>query len=109
MYIDGDPTRLAQVFANLLNNAAKYTPRGGSIRLSGERTGDEVVISVKDNGIGFAPEWTKDLPNRNFELRPVRGVDLKIGLGVAWSKEDPTASRDDIIDIARSLARPSGR
>ncbi|MCY1327633.1 LysR substrate binding domain protein [compost metagenome] len=57
-------------------------------------------------GIGFAPEWTKDLPNRNFELRPVRGVDLKIGLGVAWNKEDPTASRDNIIDIARSLGRP---
>ncbi len=49
-------------------------------------------------GIGFAPEWTKDLPNRGFELRPVRGVDLKIGFGVAWSKEDPTASRDDIIE-----------
>jgi DNA-binding transcriptional LysR family regulator len=57
-------------------------------------------------GIGFAPEWTKDLPNRNFELRKVKGIDFKIGLGVAWSKEDPTASRDDIIDIARSLARP---
>jgi DNA-binding transcriptional LysR family regulator len=60
-------------------------------------------------GIGFAPEWTKDLPNRNFELRKVRGIDFKIGLGVAWSKEDPTASRDDIIDIARSLARPGRR
>lgn len=56
-------------------------------------------------GVGFAPEWTRDLPNRNFELRPVRGVDLKIGLGVAWNKDDPTASRDDIIDIARSLVR----
>jgi DNA-binding transcriptional LysR family regulator len=57
-------------------------------------------------GIGFAPEWTRDLPNRNFELRKVKGIDFRIGLGVAWSKEDPTASRDDIIDIARSLARP---
>ena len=56
VYIDGDSTRLAQVFANLLNNAAKYTPPGGRIRLSAERTGDEVVVSVKDNGIGFAPE-----------------------------------------------------
>ena len=36
----------------------------------------------------------------------VRGDDLKIGLVVAWNKEDPTAGRDDIIDIARSLARP---
>jgi len=56
-------------------------------------------------GIGFAQEWTLDLPNRNFELRKVRGVDFRIALGVAWSKDDPTAARDDIIDIARSLAR----
>nr|WP_312363394.1 LysR substrate-binding domain-containing protein [Ensifer sp.] len=56
-------------------------------------------------GIGFAPEWTRDLPNRKFELRPVRGVDLKIGLGVAWNKDDPATARDDIIDIARSLGR----
>ncbi len=46
------------------------------------------------------------MPNRNFGLRKVRGVDFRIGLGVAWNKEDPTAGRDDIIDIARSLARP---
>ena len=58
-------------------------------------------------GIGFAPQWTRDFPNRNFELRKVRGVDFKIGMGVAWNMEDPTASRDDIIDIARSLVRPS--
>ncbi|KQV21610.1 LysR family transcriptional regulator [Rhizobium sp. Root1203] len=57
-------------------------------------------------GIGFAPEWTLDLPNRAFELKKVRGIDFRIGLGVAWNKDDPTASRDDIIDIARSLARP---
>ena len=57
-------------------------------------------------GIGFVPEWTQDLPNRGFELKKVRGVDFKIGLGVAWNREDPTASRDDIIDIARSLVRP---
>lgn len=47
----------------------------------------------------------KDFPNRNFELREVRGVDFRIGMGVAWKTEDPTAARDDIIDIARSLVR----
>ncbi|WP_428414957.1 LysR family transcriptional regulator [Pararhizobium sp.] len=57
-------------------------------------------------GVGFAPQWTRDFPNRNFELRKVRGVDFRIGMGVAWNMEDPTASRDDIIDIARSLVRP---
>jgi PAS domain S-box-containing protein len=54
--MEADPVRLAQVFANLLNNAAKYTDRGGQIRLSAARTGHEVVVSVKDTGIGIAPE-----------------------------------------------------
>ncbi|MBD9624676.1 LysR family transcriptional regulator [Ensifer sp. ENS06] len=78
----------------------------GNIAYSCDDTFSLVSLVSAGLGIGFAPEWTKDLPNRGFELRPVRGVDLKIGLGVAWNKEDPTASRDDIIEIARSLARP---
>ena len=57
-------------------------------------------------GVGFAPEWTAELPDRDIVLKKVRGIDFRIGLGVAWNKEDPTAARDDIIDIARSLARP---
>jgi signal transduction histidine kinase len=56
VWLGADPVRLAQVFANLLNNAAKYTDRGGAIRLSAERAGAEVVVSVKDSGIGIAPE-----------------------------------------------------
>jgi DNA-binding transcriptional LysR family regulator len=59
-------------------------------------------------GVGFAPEWTADLPNRNVELREVRGIEFKIGLGVAWNTDDPTTARDDIVDIARSLARRDG-
>jgi PAS domain S-box-containing protein len=49
----GDPNRLVQVVANLLNNAAKYTPRGGRILLAVERDGDQVQIRVQDNGIGI--------------------------------------------------------
>ncbi len=56
-------------------------------------------------GIGFAPELMLDLPNRNFELRKVRGAGSRIGLGIASSKDEPTAARDDIIDIARPLVR----
>jgi len=37
-------------------------------------------------GIGFAPEWTLDLPNRGFELKKVSGIDFRIGLGIAWSR-----------------------
>ena len=53
IYVDGDRTRLAQVFANLLNNAAKYTDRGGDIRLEVERQGSDVVVTVTDNGLGI--------------------------------------------------------
>jgi PAS domain S-box-containing protein len=56
IHLDADPTRLTQVFANLLNNAAKYTPEGGRIRLEARREGDEAVVVVADNGSGIAPE-----------------------------------------------------
>ncbi|MEO6463803.1 MAG: ATP-binding protein, partial [Candidatus Eisenbacteria bacterium] len=51
-----DATRLTQVFDNLLNNAAKYTDRGGRIRLAVERQGDVAVVSITDSGIGIAAE-----------------------------------------------------
>jgi signal transduction histidine kinase/CheY-like chemotaxis protein len=51
--VDGDVTRLAQVVSNMLNNAAKYTDCGGSIRLSVKQEGREAVIRVRDNGIGI--------------------------------------------------------
>ena len=60
----GDAVRLAQVFANLLNNAAKYTPEGGCVELSAVKKADEAVVTVRDNGTGIAPEH---LP-RIFEM-----------------------------------------
>ncbi|HVJ82828.1 MAG TPA: PAS domain S-box protein [Planctomycetia bacterium] len=51
--LDADLTRLAQVFSNLLTNSAKYTRRGGRIRLAAERTDGGVAVSVRDNGIGI--------------------------------------------------------
>jgi PAS domain S-box-containing protein len=56
LVVDGDPQRLAQVVSNLLANAAKYTREGGRIEVRARREGDEVVIDVRDNGIGIAPE-----------------------------------------------------
>jgi signal transduction histidine kinase/ActR/RegA family two-component response regulator len=50
---DADPVRLAQVLGNLLSNAVKYTPPGGRLHLSGQRTGDMVEIRLADNGIGI--------------------------------------------------------
>ena len=53
VYLDADLTRLAQVFGNLLTNSVKYTPHGGHIWLAAARQGEEVFISVRDNGIGI--------------------------------------------------------
>jgi signal transduction histidine kinase len=62
--VDGDSVRLEQVLDNLIDNAVKYTPRGGRIDVSVEETGREAVLRVRDTGVGVAPEL---LP-RMFDL-----------------------------------------
>jgi len=54
--LEADPTRLEQVLANLLNNAAKYTDHGGRIGLSARQEGGELVLRVRDTGVGIAPD-----------------------------------------------------
>jgi PAS domain S-box-containing protein len=54
--LDADPTRLAQIFSNLLNNAAKYTEKGGHIWLTAELRDGDISVSVRDTGIGIAAE-----------------------------------------------------
>ena len=62
--VHGDPTRLAQVVSNMLNNAAKFTPEGGRISVARERDGAEARIVVRDNGIGIRA----DMLPRIFDL-----------------------------------------
>ena len=83
----GDRKRLVQVLANLLNNAAKYTPEGGHITLATEVRAGQVLLQVKDDGIGMAPE----LVARAFELfsQAERSSDRSLGglgLGLALVK-----------------------
>ena len=59
--VEADPARLAQAFANLLNNAVRYTEGHGEITLAAEVEGGEVLVSVQDNGIGFPPEVAERL------------------------------------------------
>jgi PAS domain S-box-containing protein len=63
LHVNGDSARLTQMFANILHNAAKYTPDGGSIRMTLTHEGGEAVVRVRDNGQGIAP----DLLPRIFE------------------------------------------
>jgi PAS domain S-box-containing protein len=88
IWIEGDHVRLEQVLGNLLNNAAKYTDPGGQIRLSAEKTGGDLFISVKDNGIGIEPMMV----SRVFDLfvQAERRTELSaggIGIGLSLVKK----------------------
>jgi PAS domain S-box-containing protein len=85
--VSGDPTRLAQIITNMLDNAVKFTPRGGRVDVEVLREGQEGVVRVSDTGVGIAAEM---LP-RVFDLfaqaqqpmdRPVGGL----GIGLALSR-----------------------
>jgi len=84
LYVEGDVTRLTQIVANLLDNAAKYTDPGGKVWLSAEREGDSAVIRVKDSGIGISAEV---LP-RIFDMFTQAGLPVErsqggLGVGLA--------------------------
>ncbi len=79
-----DPVRLGQVFSNLLTNAVKYTEKGGRIWLTAERAGGEVMVSVRDTGIGIAAEHLPHL----FEMfsqvdSALEGSQGGLGIGLA--------------------------
>ncbi len=78
---DVDEVRLSQIVQNLLHNSAKYTPNGGRIELAAERDGAEIVIRIRDNGIGMSA----DMLSSAFELfkQAQQGLDRSQGgLGV---------------------------
>jgi PAS domain S-box-containing protein len=81
--VDGDPTRLAQVVSNLLNNAAKYTPRGGNIELRVEQAGAEALITVTDDGMGFPPEMAQQLFEPFAQWAPVQHAAAGLGIGLS--------------------------
>ena len=56
VYVNADAARLVQIFGNLLSNACKFTPRGGTVRLAVARRSYDVIVSVSDTGIGVEPE-----------------------------------------------------
>jgi PAS domain S-box-containing protein len=61
IHVHADEARLTQVLANLVNNSCKYTNPGGKIAVTAKRDGDDVVITVSDNGIGIPPERLGDI------------------------------------------------
>jgi len=84
MRLFADPTRIIQAISNLLNNAAKYTPRSGVISLTTTREGDEAVISIADNGVGIAESQIENV----FTMFSQVGMSIERsqgGLGIGLS------------------------
>ncbi|WP_229427033.1 hybrid sensor histidine kinase/response regulator [Massilia atriviolacea] len=88
VWVDGDPTRLEQIVSNLLDNALKYTPAGGTISVSVKGDGEEALLCVSDSGIGIAPELMPYV----FDLfvqgaRPLDRAQGGLGVGLALVRQ----------------------
>jgi CheY-like chemotaxis protein/anti-sigma regulatory factor (Ser/Thr protein kinase) len=79
--LDADPVRLAQVFSNLLNNAAKYSAAGGRISLVATQRGDELIVRVSDTGIGIEPNKLSQIFGMFVQL-DASEQQVQSGLGV---------------------------
>ena len=84
VYLDADAARLAQVFCNLLNNAAKYTDRGGCIQLSLQPEAGAVVIKVRDDGVGIAADMLEKIFESFTQLdRSLERAQGGLGIGLS--------------------------
>lgn len=83
--VNGDRDRLRQTFANLLDNAIKYTPAGGSVRVTVSRDADRAVVTVEDTGAGIAPEHLPRIWERLYRADPSRS-ERGLGLGLSLVK-----------------------
>jgi PAS domain S-box-containing protein len=105
--VDADPERMAQVFGNLLHNAAKYTPQGGRIRLCAVSRDNDVEVSVEDNGRGIAA----DMLDAVFELFSQTDAGREqgggLGIGLAVARNLVRAHGGDIKAESNGLGRGS--
>ncbi|MGN6720336.1 MAG: PAS domain S-box protein [Candidatus Binatia bacterium] len=83
----GDRVRLTQVFANLLGNAAKYTPENGRIEVKVSRDADHAVVSVADNGIGISEESLHHLFDLFYQAQPpLESIASGLGIGLTLAR-----------------------
>jgi PAS domain S-box-containing protein len=119
--VDADPTRLTQILLNLLNNAAKYTPPGGRIRIRATRKGGEAVISVRDSGIGIpreqlghvfemfsqlAPALDRSQGGLGIGLALVRGLVELHGGSVSAHSDGPGKGSEFVVHLPVSADTP---
>lgn len=85
-WLNADPVRLEQVFVNLLNNAAKYTDEGGIITLAAKEQGRHIIVSIKDNGIGMAPDKMRGIFELFGQIRDIGRGSGGLGVGLSLTK-----------------------
>ncbi len=89
--VNVDPERMAQVLGNLVSNALRYTPTGGLIELSANQEGKQVLLRVRDNGAGIAPQDLPNVFNRFYRGDTSRQNNGDAGLGLTIAKSLVTA------------------
>ncbi|APV48826.1 hypothetical protein BWI17_03515 [Betaproteobacteria bacterium GR16-43] len=106
--IDGDPTRLAQVFANLVNNACKYTPEGGTIRVTCRIDAGKALVTVRDNGIGIE----RDVLPKIFDMfaqadRSLERTHAGLGVGLTLARRLVELHGGELVAASEGLGRGS--
>lgn len=95
--VHGDPLRLGQAIDNLISNAIKFTPRGGSVTVSVEHTASTAVITVRDTGMGIAADELDMLFSRFFRASTAtRNAVPGVGLGLTITKAIVTAHNGEM-------------
>jgi two-component system CheB/CheR fusion protein len=120
--VDADADRLQQVFANLITNAAKYTPRGGGIWVKTATEGEEAVVHVEDTGVGIPPDMLPRIFDLFTQVESSRAQSRQgLGIGLALVKELATLHGGSVqvrsegkdkgskFTVRLPLARPSRR
>ncbi len=121
LWLEADPARLVQVLANLLTNAAKYTPEGGHVWVSAEHDGGDVLLKVRDDGVGLAPELVPHLFGLFVQAEPGSQGGLGIGLALARGlvemhsgtvlafSDGPGEGSEFVVRLPAPVAEPAAR
>jgi len=88
VYLNADSARLSQVLGNLINNACKFTPAGGSVNIAAERVNGDVMVRVIDTGIGIPPEQLANIFDMFAQASTAHGDNASgLGIGLALAKQ----------------------
>ena len=108
VYLDADPGRIGQALENLLGNAAKYTERGGRIRLAASVEGRELVLSVRDSGIGLAEDQLASVFDMFAQTESTRErAQGGLGIGLALVKAIAKAHHGDVMAYSEGPGKGS--